>query len=77
MTGCRPLCAVCGRRLALTSCTACGRVVCDECSVEVKPGIRACVDCAGRRGEVEERAAAVRARLASVTRSVLGRPAGV
>lgn len=39
------MCMICGTRLSVTSCIMCGRPVCRTCSVELEPGIRACVDC--------------------------------
>jgi len=39
------MCRVCGERLSVTSCVYCGKLVCRECSIEVEPGIRACLDC--------------------------------
>lgn len=40
------MCRICNARLSVTSCVACGRPVCRNCSVELEPGIRACLHCA-------------------------------
>ena len=64
------LCYVCGRRLAVASCAVCGRPVCVDCSIEVKPGIRVCVNCASRISEADRLGVEVRYRLAALTVSV-------
>ena len=64
------LCYVCGRRLAIASCAMCGRPVCANCSIEVKPGIRVCINCASRISEAEHIGVEVRRKLAALTVSV-------
>jgi len=40
------ICALCGKRLAIAACAICGRPVCEECSIQVNPVVRVCVECA-------------------------------
>lgn len=47
------LCAVCRERLAVASCEICGRPVCEECSVQLTPAIRVCVNCLSGSGGLE------------------------
>ncbi len=42
------LCGVCGFRLSLGYCQACGRLVCTSCSLQADNVRRLCLDCAGR-----------------------------
>ena len=47
------LCELCGERLSVSTCAVCGRRVCEECSVQLDPVVRVCLECwrAGRRPE--------------------------
>jgi len=38
------MCEVCGRKLAVGYCARCGRLVCEDCSVERGPALL-CIDC--------------------------------
>lgn len=38
------LCEVCGRKLSIGYCSKCGRLVCEDCSVEIGPALL-CIEC--------------------------------
>ena len=44
----KALCGVCRGRLAVGHCQSCGRLVCEECSIQVDNVRRVCVECAAR-----------------------------
>ena len=44
------LCKLCGKYYAISNCPVCGRIVCDQCSVQITPVVRVCRECYNRLG---------------------------
>ncbi|HIP85684.1 MAG TPA: hypothetical protein EYH17_03455 [Pyrodictium sp.] len=42
------LCRLCGKYYAISNCPVCGRIVCDQCSVQITPVVRVCKECYNR-----------------------------
>jgi len=49
------LCMICGRRLAVSTCPLCGRLMCVECSVQLDAPVRVCVECFRRNSHLGRR----------------------
>ncbi|MCD6278361.1 MAG: hypothetical protein J7J11_01625 [Desulfurococcales archaeon] len=49
------MCSVCGQQLSVSRCIICGRLVCRNCSVELQPGIRVCINCYGDLDKIVRR----------------------
>ena len=48
------LCRLCNRYYAVSSCPVCGRIVCDQCSIQITPVVRICKECYNRLGKPRE-----------------------
>ena len=49
------LCELCNNSLAIASCPICGRLICEECSVELTKAVRVCKACYSKLSESENR----------------------